>query len=135
MFSNSTKYAIRTLLFLAGHPAIKYTVEEIGTVLDIPIPYLSKVLQQLSRNEIISSSKGRGGGFYLTRQNMKKKLIDVIMVMEGHNIFEKCVLGLPQCSDKDPCLFHPEYRDFKGKMERMVLKHSIKSLTESDKTV
>jgi Rrf2 family transcriptional regulator, iron-sulfur cluster assembly transcription factor len=132
MFSNSTKYAIRTLLFIAGHPGSKFTVEVLSTELDIPGPYLSKVLQELSRNKIISSSKGRGGGFSLTKQNMKKKLIDVIMVMEGHNIFEKCLLGLHKCSDKNPCWFHSEYQDFREKMENKVLKQSISQVADLD---
>ena len=95
MFSNSTKYAIRAIVHMLQHQDKgKNTVVEMATELRIPQPYLSKVLQQLSKNGIISSTKGRGGGFYLSNQNMNRPLIDVVICIEGHNVFNKCILGL-----------------------------------------
>ena len=132
MFSNSTKYAIRTVLFLAKNGDKKYTVPELGTELDIPKPFLSKILQQLSKNGIISSTKGRGGGFFLDKSNLKKKMIDIIITIEGHNIFDKCVLGLPECSNKNPCWLHDDYSDFKNKMEKSVFRYSIGKIIETE---
>ena len=129
MFSNSTKYAIRTVLFLAKIGAHrKCTVEEIATALQIPRPYLSKILQQLSKDRIISSTKGRGGGFYLTDENLKRRLIDVIICIEGQNVLDKCLLGLPECSEKDPCIVHADYKAFRQHLEKTISKQSIMSL-------
>ena len=129
MFSNSTKYAIRTILFLAQREAHrKCTVEEIATELKIPRPYLSKILQQLSKDHIISSAKGRGGGFYLTAENLKRSLIDIIICIEGHNALENCLLGLPECSEKDPCIVHADYKAFRQNLEKTISKQSIMSL-------
>ena len=129
MFSNSTKYAIRTALFLAKNQAQgKFTVEEIAHALHIPKPYLSKILQQLSRDHIISSTKGRGGGFYLTKENLQRPLLDIITCIEGHNVLDNCLLGLPECSDKDPCIVHSDYKAFRKNLEKAISKQSIKSL-------
>jgi len=130
MFSNSSKYAIRTVLLLAKNQGERYTVPELGAELDIPTPYLSKILQQLSRNRIISSTKGRGGGFYVDKENLNHKMIDVIVSIEGHNIFEECILGLPKCSSKNPCWLHEDFSEFKDRMEQKLFKLSVAKLKD-----
>ena len=129
MFSNSTKYAIRTIVhMLQNQDKGKNTVVEMATELSIPQPYLSKVLQQLSKSGIISSAKGRGGGFYLSEQNMKRPLIDVVICIEGHNVFNKCVLGLAECSDENPCILHPQFKAFKTSIEQSICNHPVQDL-------
>ena len=128
MFSNSTKYAIRTVLHLARTPNRKFTVHELSEELKIPAPFLSKILQQLSRNSVISSVKGRGGGFFLNDENQNLKMIDVIISMEGSDVFDNCILGLPECSGKNPCWMHEDFSDFKKRMEEKLYKFSIKEV-------
>ncbi len=129
MFSNSTKYAIRTIEYLLrNQDNEKKSVIKLATELDIPQPYLSKIMQQLSKGDIISSSKGRGGGFYLSKENMKRPLIDIIICIEGYNVFDKCILGLKECSDRSPCLLHKYYKVFKKSLEKPVSQDSIEEL-------
>lgn len=129
MFSNSTKYAIRAIVHMLQHQDNgKNTVVEMATELSIPQPYLSKVLQQLSKNGIISSAKGRGGGFYLSEDNMNRPLIDVVICIEGHNVFNKCILGLAECSDENPCLLHHHFKAFKSSIEKSICEQSVDDL-------
>jgi Rrf2 family protein len=129
MFSNSTKYAIRSIVYMLNAGANqKHTVVDMANDLEIPQPFLSKIMQQLSRSGIISSSKGRGGGFYLSEDNMERPLIDVIIAIEGHNIFKKCVLGLTTCSDENPCLLHNQFGAFRDSISQSVCKDSIREL-------
>ena len=129
MFSNSTKYAIRAIVYmLQNQDKGKNTVVEMASELNIPQPYLSKVLQQLSKSDVISSSKGRGGGFYLSDKNMQRPLIDIVICIEGHNVFTRCILGLPECSDINPCLLHPHFKVFRNSLEKKVCRESITDL-------
>lgn len=129
MFSNSTKYAIRAIVhMLQNQDKGKNTVVEMATELSIPQPYLSKILQHLSKSNIISSSKGRGGGFYLTNENGKRPLIDVVICIEGHNVFNKCILGLVECSDENPCLLHHHFKAFKSSIEKSICEQSVDDL-------
>ncbi len=133
MFSNSTKYAIRTVIYLAHNQGgQKYTVVELADKLDIPKPYLSKILQQLSRSKIISSAKGRGGGFYMTEKNLQQQLIDIIICIEGHNIFDKCVLGLPHCNHDNPCFLHTQFFEFKNGLNASLHEYTLKELIEKE---
>ena len=129
MFSNSTKYAIRAIVhMMEAEGDGKNTVVDLATELDIPQPYLSKILQQLAKSNIISSTKGRGGGFYLTKENLNRPLIDVVMCIEGSNVFSQCILGLSKCSDKHPCALHEQFKEFKQGLEQSICVESIKGL-------
>ena len=129
MFSNSTKYAIRAIVHMLKHQDKgKNTVVEMATELHIPQPYLSKVLQQLSKSDVISSAKGRGGGFFLSKSNMDRPLIDVVICIEGHNVFNQCVLGLPACSDENPCILHPQFKAFKASIEQSICNQAVEDL-------
>ena len=67
MFSNSCQYAIRAVLYLAIHADThhKLGAEVLAGALGIPRHFLAKILQQLAKNKLISSSRGRNGGFFL----------------------------------------------------------------------
>ena len=108
MFSKSCKYAIRAVLFLAVNASDekKMGTKEIAEALNVPAPFLAKILQQLSRHHLLSSSKGSGGGFYLSEGQFKITLRDVIEVMDGNDVFSSCILGLPVCSSENPCPLH-----------------------------
>ena len=106
----------------------KSTVVEMASKLNIPQPFLSKILQQLAKSNVISSTKGRGGGFYLSKENLKRPLIDVVVCIEGHNVFSQCMLGLPECSDENPCILHTYYKEFRKSLEKSICNESINDL-------
>jgi Rrf2 family iron-sulfur cluster assembly transcriptional regulator len=131
MFSNSTKYAIRAIVYMLQHRNKgKNTVVEMATELSIPQPYLGKVLQQLSKSGVISSTKGRGGGFYLSEANIRRPLIDVVICIEGHNVFNNCILGLQECSDENPCILHSHFKSFKTSIEKSICDQAVEDLVK-----
>ena len=73
MFSKSCKYALRAVLYLAANTneSKKAGAKVIAETLDVPRPFLSKILQQLSRHQLIASTKGPHGGFYLDEREKK----------------------------------------------------------------
>lgn len=108
MFSKACTYGIRAVLYLAVHTDAdhKLGVKEIAEALNVPKPFLAKILQQLSRHHVVSSSKGTGGGFYLDKEKNDITLRDVVEVIDGSDIFSACILGLPVCSSANPCPLH-----------------------------
>ncbi|MCB9272416.1 MAG: Rrf2 family transcriptional regulator [Lewinellaceae bacterium] len=108
MFSKACKYAIRAALYLAVHAESgqKLGVKDIATALDVPQHFLAKILQQLSRNHLISSAKGPSGGFFLDEQNMEVTLRQIVECIDGPDMFTSCILGLPVCSSENPCPLH-----------------------------
>lgn len=109
MLSNASKYSIKAVLFLAekSDEATKLSVQSISDTLKIPKPFIAKLLQQLAKAKIISSTKGPNGGFYLTDQDKNHSICDIIEVIDGPNFFEGCFMGLSKCNDENPCPVHP----------------------------
>lgn len=140
MFSQACKYAIRASLYLAAHArnGERAGVKEVATELNVPQPYLSKILQQLSKQHLISSVKGPHGGFHMTENNLTVSLKDIVECIDGPDVFNSCVLGLPVCSSKNPCPLHVQafaYREglhyqlkhqTVGEMAEKVLRENLK---------
>ena len=127
MFSKTCKYAIRAMLYLAMHTdeENKLGVEAIAEGLNVPKHFLAKILQQLTRYNLASSSKGRNGGFYLSDVNKSASLLPVIESIDGPETFTSCILGLPNCSGENPCSFHHQAVEYRNAMLRILGKESI----------
>ena len=108
MLSKTCKYAIRAALYLAvnTNSDTRMGVIELAEALDVPKHFLAKILQSLRKSNIISSAKGPGGGFYMKKENLKKSIMDIMIGLEKKEIFTGCILGLPVCSNENPCPLH-----------------------------
>ncbi|APD07772.1 putative HTH-type transcriptional regulator [Flavobacteriaceae bacterium UJ101] len=133
MFTRMTKYGIRAIFYIAkertGHKRFK--ANDIAKALDIPEPFLKKILQQLSQKKIVSSSKGPGGGFYMNEENLQKTIFDIVIVLEGDDIFNKCVLDLYDCSDRNPCPLHDKYSILKRGLEKKFKEQTIQYVIDN----
>ncbi|MCP4122663.1 MAG: Rrf2 family transcriptional regulator [Bacteroidetes bacterium] len=108
MFSKSCKYGIRGVLLLAQNSDVnhKIGVRELAAFLSVPVHFLAKILQDLARKRIISSTKGPNGGFYLTDKEKQQNLMTIVDAIDGMAQFEECALGLRECSNVNPCPLH-----------------------------
>lgn len=132
MFSKSCKYAIRAVLYLAvhSHEEKKYGVKEVAEVLQVPGPFLAKLLQHLSRQGLISSAKGPSGGFYLSERNKAAPLRQVIEAVDGPEVFSACILGLPVCSSDNPCPLHNQAMAYRQGLLKLLEAQSIGELAK-----
>jgi len=84
--------------------------KEVSDVLKTPLAFTSKILLELARAGIITSVKGPGGGFFLSEENQKIKIIKIVEVMGDIAYFSSCGLGLDECSEEHPCPIHDVFR-------------------------
>jgi len=127
MLSNASKYAIRAVLFLAENSSKtkKYGSKQIAEELEIPLSFIAKILQQLAKSKVISSNKGPKGGFYMTEENLKNNINSILKVIEHEDVFAGCFLGLPRCSDENPCPVHHIVAPFKEALWKKFEQQSI----------
>lgn len=127
MFSKSCKYAIRAVFYLAAYASeeVKLGVDTLAEKLNVPKHFLAKILQTLVRNHLVSSAKGRRGGFYLSEKNKKSNLLSVIECIEGPGTFTTCILGLSECSNETPCPYHLSVKKYRDKFYDLVASESI----------
>jgi Rrf2 family protein len=132
MLSKSSKYAIRAVLYLANHTHETHKIgsKEVAKQLGIPAPFLAKTLQELTKKDILSSVKGPHGGFFLSKKNKQKSLLDIIECIDGIEKFDQCFMGQHECNDDAPCVVHHIYMPFKNKL---IDKLKTKSIIEMAK--
>jgi Rrf2 family protein len=113
MLSNTCKYAIRAVIYLSVNEkkGVKIGSKQISKDLEIPLPFLGKIMQQLAKNKILASTKGPHGGFSLSKPAESIFLIEIVNLFDGSEVFDSCLLGLSLC-DADPgkkeiCPMHP----------------------------
>ncbi|WP_412987816.1 RrF2 family transcriptional regulator [Pontimicrobium sp. IMCC45349] len=108
MFSKTSKYAIKAVLFLAVNSSEKkrVMVKEIAEPINVPQAYIAKLLQKLSREGLISSARGPKGGFYLNEFDRKQTIMNIIAAIDDENKFNSCLLSLESCNSEKPCPLH-----------------------------
>lgn len=133
MFNKQTQYALRAVTYLAVYskPNNKVGVNIIAEELKVPKQFLSKILQNLVNHKLLHSSKGKAGGFYLTKKNLDNNLRTIIELFGGDDIFHNCVMGLPKCSSENPCPLHEPSIVYRGELVSILEKQSIRELAES----
>ncbi len=125
MLSHTAKYAIKALHYISkhGNAEQKLTAVQIAESANIPKAFLSKFLKQLAQLDMISSTKGPNGGFFLTENQLKQSVMDVIVAIEGKDRFQQCVLNFDFCNAENPCPIH----DFVIQ-EKDALRNAIKNV-------
>lgn len=108
MLSNTCKYAIRSMVYLSvyGDGKKKIGIKEISEKLDIPSPFLGKIMQSLVKSELLNSTKGPRGGFTLGRPAEEIALMEVVAIIDGMDVFENCLVRTAKCSHTEPCGVH-----------------------------
>jgi len=108
MLSNSSKYALKGVLYLAvnASKSKKILAKDIAEPINVPPSYIAKLLQELGRHGIVSSVKGPHGGFYLDEDNMQTQLIKIVDVIDGEQRLRSCMLSIKECDAQNPCPLH-----------------------------
>ena len=96
MFSKSCQYAIQAVLHIGLRDGNKTPVSIKSICKDqlIPNHFLAKILQLLVKQKILSSIKGPNGGFMLNIPIHQFKLIEIVELIDGSEIFSQCGIGL-----------------------------------------
>lgn len=100
-----------------GH---KVGIKEIAIHINSPEPFLAKILQRLSREGLIQSAKGPNGGFYFDIDSLNRPLADIVVAVEGNDLFTGCGLGLTYCSETNPCPLHEDFKKIRNQLTQML---------------
>ncbi|MDD3722192.1 MAG: Rrf2 family transcriptional regulator [Lutibacter sp.] len=109
MLSKKTKYGLKALSYLAKQePNLPVLISDISESENISKKFLENILLTLKKSEIVSSKKGKGGGYYLIKNPNEIKISTIIRMLEGPiamlpcvslNYYEKC----DDCKDEERC--------------------------------
>lgn len=125
MLSSTCKYGIRAIVYIAGNSrkGEKIGIRRISEDLDLPMPFLAKILQVLVKRKILRSSKGPHGGFCLAREARDIHISEIARAIDGDDVFKRCVLHNNTCAGVNStgghCTLHHDYVKARNKIEKL----------------
>ena len=138
MLSNTSRYAIRALIYLAinSDKTSKIGIKKIAEDLEIPSPFLGKILQTLTKQKLLASTKGPNGGFGVNDATLKVNLMDIIRIIDGDDLFDRCLITNKSCTELEetPCTLHSHYENIRKEIKDMFSGHTVASLAEEFKS-
>ena len=104
LIRRKTDYALRCLVDLAEAPQNQLvSVHTLAQQEDIPEDLLQKIMQALTAAGIVSSQRGRAGGFRLARLPADISVLEVFETLQGPFALNRCFLGADRCRHQDVC--------------------------------
>ncbi len=94
MLSQTVEYALRAMVFLASKPDSSHTAVGIAKATKVPQAYLSKIMQNLSREGLVRSQRGLNGGFTLALSAEDLSVLQVVSAVDPIQRIRTCPLGL-----------------------------------------
>ncbi|NNG16149.1 MAG: Rrf2 family transcriptional regulator [Gemmatimonadales bacterium] len=131
MFSDTAEYALRAVLYLAQHQGSgPHPAAEIAERLRVPANYLSKILHALALADVVQSSRGKRGGFELSRHPGEISLLSVVSVFDSIDARRRCLLGREECSDDRACPVHARWGKLGEEVARFVRETTLADLEQ-----
>jgi Rrf2 family protein len=127
MLSQTAEYALRAVVALAANGPEARTAQDIARESKVPLDYLSKVLNSLSRAGIVSGQRGRGGGFQPVRPAGELTVLEVVSAVDPLRRIKTCPLGL-KAHGKNLCPLHRKLDDAVKSVEEAFAATTIESL-------
>ncbi len=133
IISKTGEYGLRALLFMVAHREEDefVSIREMAKQLDISFHFLTKILQVLTQKGFLHSYRGPNGGIAFQIPPEKILLTDLIQALEGADFFDKCLLGLPGCGEKQPCPMHQFWKTIKTALKTEFATTSLADLGRS----
>ena len=103
LITRDTDYAIRALCYIAGGKKAIVSAAELVEALQVPRPFLRKLLQVLNREKVLVSYKGKGGGFALAKPCERIQVADLIEIFQGQFSLNECYLKKALCPNRGSC--------------------------------
>ena len=94
MFSQTVEYALRAIVHLAKQPEVLQTTAQIAKATQVPAPYLSKVLQTLTGEGLVTVKRGVRGGFLLGKTPDQLTIYEVVQSVDPIQRIHTCPLEL-----------------------------------------
>lgn len=127
MISKKTKYAINALVYLAkenrGNEPIQ--ISRIAESENIPRKFLEAILLDMRNAGMLSSKKGKTGGYYLHKSPDEINIAEVMRLFDGpiallpcvtHTYYERC----EECKDEATCGIRSVFLDVRNETVNML---------------
>ena len=124
------RYAVTAMLDLALHEREgPVALAEIAERQGISLSYLEQIFSRLRRNELVSSTRGPGGGYRLSRAGTDISIADVIRAVDEMVDATRCG-GMQNCQGEQRCLTHDLWHDLSDQIQDFLTGIDLAQLVE-----
>lgn len=122
MLSVTGEYALRSMVYLARNvDSWPIPGPRIAEAAGVPRKYLSAILADLVRAGLLEGTRGKSGGFQMTRPAQTVSLSQVVAPFEPVQANrQSCPFGNRICCDKEPCSAHDRWKEVNSAFTRFL---------------
>jgi len=111
------RYAVTAMLDLAIHQEQgSITLANISQRQYISLSYLEQLFARLRRNGLVSSTRGPGGGYRLSRTADQISIAEIVMAVDENMDTTRCQ-GRQNCKETGECLSHQLWADLSERIK------------------
>ena len=126
--SNTSQYAIRILAYMADKKDSQLNATQLAEILYIPYKFLTKIMTDLVKVDLVESIRGREGGYKLKKKSSDIMVGDILDVFNDSIKDEQCVLGIGFCNDMCKCALHDQWMEPKLLLQKMFRESSLEDI-------
>lgn len=130
--TSGSDYGIRGVIYLALRAEKSAVlISEVAQAHEIPESYLAKIFQGLTRQGILRSSRGVGGGFALSRPPDQITLMDIVTACEGPILVSKCLNRKDKCDKHDICGLCAVWETLQDKVQSLLEQTTVQDVLDT----
>ncbi|MEO8666695.1 MAG: Rrf2 family transcriptional regulator [Ignavibacteria bacterium] len=125
--SKKVEYALMALKFISNSDHKLVTAREISDNNNIPYDLLSKILQKLKNENILSSNQGMNGGYFLSKRTDEIPLYNLMSAIDGDTVIVECLSEHPMkdCCLEDTCSIKSPVTKLQKEVEELFKRKTI----------
>jgi Rrf2 family protein len=133
MLSKKAQYAIKALSYLSErYEQGPVLIGEISEKQQIPLKFLERILLDLNKAGVLSSKKGKGGGYFLAGPPESVSLARVIRIVDGPiallpcvslHFYQKC-----EACDEQTCRLNVVFADVRDAVLSVLENRTLKDI-------
>lgn len=133
--TRAADYAVRVMVHLASlPPGTRLQKNALVELSEAPESFLSKVLQRMVAQGLLTSRRGGGGGFELARPAEDVSVLNVVEAIDGPIHLNLCVPGASGCERSLACAVHPVWVEARTALVNVLSKATMARLARRRKT-
>lgn len=102
--SKMADYALALMAHMAQTPGVIHTSTGLSREAGLALPSVTKLLKALAKAELLSATRGKAGGYRLSRDPSALTLLDIVEAIDGPLGLTDCAQGAGSCAREGSCL-------------------------------
>lgn len=128
LLTKDTDYAVRAIVYLARHTDGYRSSREISESEGIPLQFLRRILQKLTRAGLVVSREGVTGGVRLNARPGDVRVSDIIKIFQGDIELSECMFRKRLCVHRATCVLRARIQSIEAMVNREFERVTIATL-------